>query len=45
MVLRSYETASCMSDTQIYAGVTRLPAAAFDAIELRRELARVPSWD
>lgn len=45
VVLRSYETASCMSDTQIYAGVTRLPAAAFDAIELRRELARVPSWD
>ena len=44
VVLRSYESASCMSDTQVYSGVTRLPEAAFDAIELRRKLPVEPNY-
>lgn len=39
VVERSYESASCMSDTQTYAGVTRLPEAVLTEIERRQHLA------
>ncbi len=35
VVLRDYQNASCMSDTQRYAGVARLSEAVFAEIELR----------
>ena len=42
VVERSYESASCMSDTQTYAGVARLPEAVFAEIERRQHLAFEP---
>ena len=44
VIERSYESASCMSDTQTYAGVTRMSGAVFAEIELRSQLALEPAY-
>ena len=44
VVERSYESASCMSDAQTYAGVVRLPEAVFAEIERRQHLAFEPHY-